>query len=155
MIRIKEVSLDKIEDFWKEHLKYLVDDEIVTDIDELDYFSGAEYRGTLERHMERKIDKHHLVYFIRNLRKIGAASFCTYQSEDGKCFILDFWVYPEFRGYKTGTRCFKALERYTKADGARYYELNVSNENSKKFWQSVGFESHGKDEYDMELLIRM
>ena len=116
----------------------------------------CKYKGVeiLEGHMIRSTDKQHMVYFCRDGERIGAASYCTYQSEDGKCFILDYWVFPQFRGNGTGHRCFEALEQYTKADGAQYYELNSTKENSIRFWKSMGFVENGKDEYDMLLLVK-
>jgi len=63
-------------------------------------------------------------------------------------------VFPAFRGNGTGHRCFKALEQYTKKDGAKYYELNSTKENSIRFWKSLGFTENGKDEYDMLLLVK-
>lgn len=125
-----------------------------TDAEDIAYFTGKEYRGILENHMIRSTDKQHMVYFCRDGERIGAASYCTYQSEDGKCFILDYWVFPQFRGNGTGHRCFEALEQYTKADGAQYYELNSTKENSIRFWKSMGFVENGKDEYDMLLLVK-
>lgn len=89
---------------------------------------------------------HYFSWFRKN--------YCTYQSEDGKCFILDFWVFPEFRGSGMGHRCFEAFEKYTRLDGAEYYELNAEKENSIRFWKSLGFVENGKDEYDMLLLIK-
>ncbi len=74
--------------------------------------------------MLRERDQHHMVYFLRGGERIGAAQYNTYQSEDGKCFILDFWVFPPYRGNGTGHACFAALEAYTRADGAAYYEIN-------------------------------
>ena len=62
--------------------------------------------------MERPTDKHHMVYFVRDGKKIGAAQYNTYQSEDGKCFMLDFWVFPEYRGNGPGHACFEAFEAY-------------------------------------------
>ena len=154
MISIEEIPVERVNEFWDIHIKYLVDDDIIIDEEDIDYFAGEEYRGILEDHMIRGTDKHHMVYFCRDDERIGAASFCTYQSEDGKCFIMDFWVFPEFRGNGTGHRCFEALEAYTKADGAQYYELNSTKENSIRFWKSIGFVENGKDEYDMLLLIK-
>ena len=154
MIDIEEISPDRIEDFWEIHIRYLTDDGIISDAEDIDYFTGEEYRGIILDHMRRSIDRHHLVYFVRNGVRIGAASYCTYQSEDGKCFILDFWVFPSYRGNGTGHRCFEALERYTSLDGAVYYELNSTKENSKRFWKSLGFLENGLDEYDMPLFIR-
>lgn len=153
-ILIEEIQVSKIDDFWKIHLKYLVDDNIISDEEDIAYFSGEEYRGILKAHMERTVDKHHMIYFVSEEKKIGAAQYNTYSSEDGKCFILDFWVFPEFRNRGLGHECFKALEQYTKQDGAVYYEINSTKEDSVRFWKSLGFIENGKDEYDMPLYIK-
>ena len=154
MIIIEEIPVKRINEFWEIHINYLVDDGIISDEEDIAYFTGKEYRGILEDHMIRSTDKQHMVYFCRDGERIGAASYCTYQSEDGKCFILDYWVFPQFRGDGTGHRCFEALEQYTKTDGAQYYELNSMKENSIRFWKSLGFVENGKDEYDMLLLVK-
>ena len=154
MISIEEIPVARINEFWEIHIKYLVDDGIISDEEDMAYFTGEEERGILEDHMIRNTDKQHMVYFCQNGERIGAASYCTYQSEDGKCFILDYWVFPQFRGNGTGHRCFEALEQYTKADGAKYYELNSMKEDSIRFWKSIGFVENGKDEYDMLLLVK-
>ena len=122
--------------------------------EDIEYFTGEAYRGVLEAHMKRERDRQHMVYFLRDGMRIGAASYCIYQSEDGKCFILDFWVFPAFRGDGTGHRCFAALEQYTKADGAAYYEINSEKPESVRFWKSLGFTENGTDEYGMPLFIR-
>ena len=154
MISIEEIPAERINEFWEIHIRYLVEDGIISDEEDIDYFTGEEYRGILENHMIRGTDQQHMVYFCRDGERIGAASYCTYQSEDGKCFILDFWVFPQFRGNGTGHRCFEVLEQYTKADGATYYELNSEKEDSSRFWKSIGFVENGKDEYDMLLLVK-
>ena len=154
MISIEEIPVERIEKFWDIHIKYLLDDGIITDDEDVEYFRGDEYRGILESQMKRSVDRHHMVYFIEDGARVGAASYCTYQSEDGKCFILDFWVFPEHRGDGMGHRCFGALEQYTKADGAKYYEINSSKDDSTRFWKSLGFIDNGKDEWDMPLLIK-
>jgi GNAT superfamily N-acetyltransferase len=154
MISIEEIPIEKIDEFWDIHIKYLVDDGIISDEEDIAYFTGEEYRGILKDHMTRSTDKQHMVYFCRDGKRIGAASYCTYQSENGKCFILDYWIFPQFRGNGTGHRCFTALEQYTKADGAKYYELNSMKEDSIRFWKSIGFAENGKDEYDMLLFIK-
>lgn len=154
MINIEEITVEKITEFWDIHIKYLVDDGIISDKDDILYFTGKAYREILKKHMKRSKDKHHLIYFCQGSERVGAASYCTYQSEDGKCFILDYWVFPRFRGNGTGHHCFEAFERYTKADGAKYYELNSGKEDSIRFWKSLGFVENGKDEYGMMLFIR-
>ena len=154
MIWIEEIPAEQAGTFWDLHIRYLTDDGIVSDEEDLAYFAGSEYRGILEAHMKRETDRHHLVYFVRDGERIGAASYCTYQSEDGKCFILDFWVFPAFRGNGTGRRCFAALKQYTKANGATYYEINSEKPDSVRFWKSLGFTENGTDEYGMPLFIR-
>ena len=153
-VTIEEIPCERIGDFWERHIRYLIDDGIVTDAEDLAYFRSPEYRDVLEAHMRRPADRHHMVYFRRGEARIGAASYCTYHNEDGKCFILDFWVFPEYRGDGTGHRCFEALERAAEADGARCFELNSEKEDSVRFWKSLGFEENGRDEYDMPLYIR-
>lgn len=154
MIRIEEIPVERIDEFWNLHLAYLKEDEIVTEEEDLEYFGDAEYRDVIKAHMQRKKDKHHMVYFVENDIRIGAAQYNTYQSEDGKCFILDFWVFQSFRGNGTGHRCFTALEQYTKENGATYYEINSVKEDSIRFWKSIGFVENGVDEWDTPLFIK-
>lgn len=153
-VTIEEIPVERIDDFWKVHYEYLIRDGIVTDEEDKEYFQGQEYRGIIRSHMLREKDRHHMVYFLRNQVRIGAAQYNTYQSEDGKCFILDFWVFPEYRGNGTGHQCFKALEEYSKKDGALYYELNCHRENARRFWKDNGFVDQGVDEYDMPLMVK-
>lgn len=154
MIGIEEIGPKELPAFWDAHIRYLQNDGIISDEEDVEYFSGDEYRGIIEAHMQRNRDRHHIVYFVRDGERIGAASYCTYESEGGKCFILDFWVFPAFRGNGTGRRCFAALECYTKADGANCYEINSEKPESVRFWKSLGFTENGVDEYGMPLFIR-
>ena len=153
-VQVEEIPVECSDEFWEIHFQYLLQDGIITDEEDKEYFQSDEYRNVIKAHMLRPVDKHHMVYFIRDGVRIGAAQYNTYQSEDGKCFILDYWVFPEFRGGGTGRRCFEALEAYTKADGAVYYELNCTRENAYRFWKSLGFADNGMDEYDMALMVR-
>lgn len=154
MIKIEEIPVENADEFWNIQFQYLVDDGMLETEEEKAYFSGREYRGHLEGLMKRRPDKLHMVYFVRDGVRIGASQFCTFRSEDGKCFILDFWVFPEHRGGGTGHACFEALAAYTKADGAVYYALNYVKEASRRFWLSNGFTDDGEDEYGSKLLVR-
>lgn len=154
LIKVEEIPVGGIDAFWEVHYRYLVDDGIIEDEEDKEYFAGSEYRDVIKDHMERAVDRHHMVWFIRGNERIGAAQYCIYQSEGGKCFVLDFWVFPEYRGNGTGHRCFEALEDYTKADGTIYYQINCEKEDAHRFWQSLGFRDSGVDEYDMPLMVR-
>lgn len=111
MIWIEEIPVERIDEFWSLHMKYLVDDGIIEDEEDIEYFAGDEYRGIIRSHMIRKCDRHHMVYFVEDGQRIGAAQYNTYQSEDGKCFILDFWVFPAYRGKGRGTPALKPCLR--------------------------------------------
>ena len=63
-------------------------------------------------------------------------------------------MWKEFRGNGTGHRCFEALEKYARARGAEYYELNSEKEASIRFWKSLGFVENGQDEYEMPLFVK-
>lgn len=154
MITIEEIPVERIDNFWKIQFKYLIDDGMIDNEDEKEYFSSDQYRGHLKNLMQRSPDTLHMVYFVRDGIRIGASQYCTYQSEDGKCFILDFWVFPEYRGGGTGHACFDALKSYTRADGALYYALNYCKEESHRFWLSNGFADHGEDEYGVKLMVK-
>ena len=104
--------------------------------------------------MRRRPDQLHMIYFVQDGVRIGASQYCTYKTEDGKCFLLDFWVFPGFRGQGTGHACWAALADYTAADGAAYYALNWAKEDSHRFWLSNGFTDDGKDEYGSPLMIK-
>lgn len=154
MIAIEEIPAERANEFWAIQFRYLVDDGMVVTDEEKDHFSSREYRGHVEKLMKREPDKLHMVYFVRRGVRIGASMYCTYKTEDGKCLISDFWVFPEYRGGGTGHACFAALAAYTKADGAVYYALNYSKEDSHRFWLSHGFVDAGQDEYGSPLMVK-
>lgn len=151
-IQIEEIPVERIDEFWEIHIRYLIDDAIVTDEEDLEYFQSGEYRDVIKEHMLRSVDPHHMVYFVCNGIRIGAAQYNTYKNEDGKCFILDYWVFPKYRGNGTGHKCFEVLRAHTMSDGARYYEINCTKDNAHRFWCSFGFTDCGIDEYEMPLM---
>ena len=48
MIEIREIPIAEIGEFWKEHIKYLTDDGIIRDEEDIAYFSSEEYRGVIK-----------------------------------------------------------------------------------------------------------
>ena len=154
MIELEEINIKEIEEFWKLHIAYLVDDGIIRDPEDIEYFKSDEYRNVIKAHMVRDKDKHHLIYFMEDGKRIGAASYCIYKSEDCKCFILDYWIFEEYRNNNLGHLCFEKLEEVTKRDGATYYEINSLKEDSIRFWKSLGFVENGIDEYGEKLFIK-
>ncbi len=102
--------------------------------------------------MEREQNQAHMIYFLEGDVRIGCAQYVTYKSEDGKCFLMDFWVFPAYRGNGTGHNCYRCLRDYVKKEEAAYFEINVTNEKNHHFWESNGFEDAGKDEREVPLM---
>lgn len=159
MILIEEVSKENISEYWRLHWEYLNRDIFShkklgskLESEDLEYFRSKEYRGVMENYMDRNPDKAHFIYFYRDGLRIGCAQYVIYKSEDGKCFLMDFWVLPKYRGNKTGHECYYALKSYVKSDSAKYFKINVSNERNHNFWTSIGFIDDGFDEWGEPLM---
>ena len=83
-IEIEEIPIERIDEFWNIHMPYLIGDSIIDDEEDEEYFRSGEYRDVIRSHMMRSVNRHHMVYFVRNGVRIGAAQYNTYQSEGGK-----------------------------------------------------------------------
>lgn len=118
-----------------------------------EYFLSQEYRDRIKALCSRETDRAFAMFFEQDGNRIGFCLYCTYLSEDGKCFILDFCVFPEYRRRGLGKRCFEALIALEGTRGAKYYELNTHSVRSMRFWESVGFHQNGLDEHGSTLMI--
>ena len=118
------------------------------------FLNDAEYRAQIQRVHDRPQDNCHYLFFQQKGQDIGFALPVIFTSEDGKCFIMEFCVYPEFRGSGTGQDCAGALLNWAKERGARYAELNYgSDERRLRFWQRIGFVENGADEWGEPLML--
>lgn len=118
-----------------------------------EYFLSQEYRDRIDVLCSRDNDRAYSVFFEMGSSRIGFCLYCTYLSEDGKCFILDFCIFPDYRCRELGKRCFKALKALEGARGATYYALNTHSARSKRFWERLGFRTSGFDEFGSLLMI--
>ena len=122
--------------------------------EDLEYFLGSEYYDHMMKIHSRPQDRCHFLFFHRDGQDIGFAMPVIYTTEDGKCFIMEYCVYPEFRGNGTGQECAGVLLDWAKENGALYAELNHgSNERRRHFWETVGFIENGADEWGEPLMI--
>ncbi|MFQ9053322.1 MAG: GNAT family N-acetyltransferase [Oscillospiraceae bacterium] len=101
--------------FWEQLHAYHKRD-IFTDSDkeELEYFLGQAYRDHMMKINGRPQDRCFFLFFHRGGQDIGFAMPVIFTTEDGKCFIMEFCVYPEFRGSGTGKACAAALLDWAK-----------------------------------------
>ena len=124
------------------------------DSEDLEYFLSSEYYNHMMKIHSRPQDRCYFLFFQRDEQDIGFAMPVIFTSEDGKCFIMEFCVYPEFRGNGTGKECARVLLNWAKENGALYAELNHgSNERRRHFWETVGFIENGADEWGEPLMI--
>ena len=122
--------------------------------EDLEYFLGSEYHDHMMKIHSRPQDRCYYLFFHRDGQDIGFAMPVIYTTEDGKCFIMEFCVYPEFRGNGTGKECARVLLDWAREHGAGYAELNYGGDKRRAhFWQSVGFIKNGADEWGEPLMI--
>ena len=121
---------------------------------DLEYFLGSEYHDHMMKIHSRPQDRCYFLFFHRDGQDIGFAMPVIYTAEEGKCFIMEFCVYPEFRGNGTGKECAGVLLNWAKENGALYAELNHGNNQRRRhFWETVGFIENGADEWGEPLMI--
>ena len=138
---------DEIGRFWRElheyHRRDILPEE--KDRESLEYFLSAEYQSAIEALRTRVNDRAQFLFFCRDGVEVGFALTAHYPSEDEKCFILEFCIYPAFRGGGTGSACAQALLDWMRARGAAYFELNYGgDERRSRFWSRLGFREKGE-----------
>ena len=118
------------------------------------FLSDTKYRVQIEHVHNRLQDRCYYLLFERNGQDIGFALPAIFTSEDGKCFILEFCIFPEFRGGGTGRECAVVLLEWAKEHGARYAELNYGGDERRlQFWRRIGFVENGVDEWGEPLML--
>ena len=155
-ITIREaVTENDVAVFWEQlHTYHRRDIFPNPDSEDLSYFLGSEYYDHMMKIHSSLQDRCCFLFFHRDGQDIGFAMPVIYTTEDGKCFIMEFCVYPEFRGNGTGKECARILLDWAKENGALYAELNHgSNERRRHFWETVGFIENGADEWGEPLMI--
>lgn len=155
-ITIREaVTKAEVEHFWQELHEYHTRDMFPEPQDEArGYFLSDEYRDQMQRIHERAEDRCYYLFFYRDTAEIGFAMPVMYDSEDGKCFLMEFCVYPQYRGKGTGGECARVFLEWAKEHGAGYTELNCDTEARIRFWSRSGFRCNGRDEWGIPLMMR-
>lgn len=155
-ISIREaITETDVASFWAQLRIYQQRDIFPDPEDEsLDYFLSEDYRSQVQAVHDRKQNPLYYLFFRRHGQDIGFAMPAIFTTEDGKCFIMEFCVYPQYRGGGTGTQCAQALLRWAKERGAVYAELNYGgDERRQRFWARLGFVPNGADEWGEPLML--
>lgn len=155
-VAIREaISETDVAAFWEQLHSYFKRDIFPNpENEERAYFLGTQYRAQMQKIHDRLQDRCYYLFFCQDEKDIGFALPVVYSSEDGKCFIMEYCVFPEFRGKGMGKKCARVLLNWAKEKGARYAELNNGgNVRREHFWQSVGFICNGVDEWGEPLML--
>lgn len=152
-ITIREaVTENDVAAFWAQlHAYHKRDIFPDSDADKLESFL---YHDHMMKMYSRPQDRCFFLFFQRGGQDIGFTMPVIFLSEDGKCFLMEYCVYPEFRGHGTGKECARVLLDWAKENGALYAELNYGgSERRRHFWKAVGFVENGVDEWGEPLMI--
>ena len=154
-ISVREaITAEETARFWRELGAYHDRDIFANaESEEREYFHGSEYREAVQAAHDRAADRCYYLFFGRGGIDIGFALASLFTSEDGKLFILEFCVLPEYRGSGTGHDCAAALLGWARARGMKYAELNCAEERRVRFWKSLGFVPNGVDEWGEPLML--
>ena len=155
-ITIREaVAETDVARFWEQLYRYYARDIFAeADSSEKEHFIGPEYYEHMMKIRSRPRDRAYFLFFVRDGQEIGFAMPVIFTSEDGKCFLMEYCIEPEYRGSGTGRACAGVLLDWARAHGAQYAELNYgSDARRKRFWASVGFVPNGADEWGDPLML--
>ena len=155
-ITIREAVTEQETNFFWEQLYayYRRDIQFQPGSEEEAYFlDESQYRAQIDCAHNRQHNRCYYLLLSREHQDIGFALAAYYDTEDRKCFLMEFCVLPEFRGNGTGFQCAQAFLDWTKTIGASYTELNCDTQQRRRFWSRSGFQSNGVDEWGEQLMI--
>ena len=139
------------ERFWKYLKEYFIRDIFPGEPD--CYHCSEKYRQNITALHDRNENPVHYLVFRQSGQEIGFALTVIYQTEDGKQFILEFCVFPEFRGGGTGKGCAAELLSWGREHGAKFAELNADGDARRRFWKYMGFVPNGRDQWGEPLML--
>ncbi|WP_461612054.1 GNAT family N-acetyltransferase [Clostridium sp. Marseille-QA1073] len=155
-VKLKE----KVDFFWEKRDQYMKEDIIPNctlgnplNEETQKWFFSKEYRDHIMNLFSRNQDQLNILFFRKNNEYVGFCVYVTYISEDRKCFIVDYCIDSNYRNQGLGKQFFYLLKDQVIAEGAKYFALNLSNENNRRFWKFLGFEKAYTDEYGEDVYL--
>lgn len=106
---------------------------------DLDYFYSDEYREAIEKLRIRCTNALRIFFINKEEIIIGFLMYVTYFDEGGKCFLMEYYIEPNYRNLGYGKLAYLKAEKHINDEGALYIELTPTNEANERFWSSVGF----------------
>lgn len=106
---------------------------------DLEYFYSNEYRDAIESLRIRDNNPLKICFLQKESVIIGFVMYVTYFDEGGKCFLMEYYIKPEYRNLGYGKSFYSKVEKHVNDEGALYIELTPSNARNERFWTSIGF----------------
>lgn len=142
-------SDEEFEAFWPELMAYMTEDLFAEDKTDLDYFLGEEYKAAMKALHKRASDTLAVEHILFEGEKIGFILYVIYDSEDGRCYVMEYRIDKPYRGQGHGRRAFEAFRE----SGAGHFALTATNEDNLRFWKSLGFVFHETNEHEQDVYI--
>jgi GNAT superfamily N-acetyltransferase len=155
MVRMQIKRLKTDEDIalmWERKRRYEREDIFPNLSDEdIEWIESQEYYDIIMELHQTAADGGNTLQFVFFFddtgQYVGLSSYKIYNKEDGKGFILDFYIESSMRGRGVGKAAYGALEDLMRQEGAAYFALNTAGEDARQFWLKMGFVEGEPDEH--------
>lgn len=132
--------------FWQYLKEYFVRD---IHPDEPDYVPcPPDYEQSIDFLREREYDRARFLIFRQDNQDVGIAMSIISEWGDKRHYIMEFCVFPAFRGGGMGLACAQLLIEWGQKLGCLYVELNADTPQRQRFWSRLGFIPNGYDQFD-------
>lgn len=121
---------------------------------DLAYFYSDEYREAIETLRTRQINPLNIFLIKKGGIMFGFLMYVTYFDEDGKCFLMEYYIDPGVRNLGYGKSAYSMAEKHIYAEGAKYIELTPTYDVNERFWRSVGFKQSADMDEDHKYYYR-
>jgi len=156
----KMTSPQEIDLFWQKKREYeqkdiypnmeLEPDETLEEVK--GFFESQEYYDIImDRHKNSGMQ---FAFFYKDEEYLGFTCYIIYTKEDGKAVVLDFCIDEPFRNHGLGAKTYAVLAKTLKEEGGTYAALNTSNSNNRRFWENLGFQERGVDEWGEQFFVK-
>ena len=138
LLTIQDVETEERDALFAAIRSYFQTEELGLDDEEsMKYFMSSEYRREIERVMDREVHSVRAVWFVYGGQRIGFSTYCVFNFEDGKLFILELSVNKEYQRQGLGRQYYQLIEQRESKHGAKYSELTANK--ASGFWKGLGF----------------
>ncbi|WP_062268375.1 GNAT family N-acetyltransferase [Endozoicomonas arenosclerae] len=114
---------------------------------DLEYFYSDAHRGDITFLLQREKNPIRIHFFEEGEVILGFIMYMTNFDEDNMCYLMEYYIKPEYRTQGYGRQFYEKSEAHIKDEGALNIELTPTNDKNAEFWTGLGFvKSDDRDE---------